>query len=1364
MLFTQMKNINTMIKSLSLALFCFLCGMAPVVASSDTEKPGSTIVRKDSACNLLVTVVSLTPDCSATSSGSVTIMVTGGAMPFTHEWSPGGGSGTTLSGLAAGIYTVSTTDANQCQSETTVIIPSADTPSVTLSLQSAACPGVPNGTAIAVVTPPGSYSYNWNVPGQTQQNGSVLSGLAAGSEVKVTVTDPASGCSGSANGVIGALDQIQMLVTDTDITCGGLSLGSAMVDATANSPQIFYEWTSLPGDSVISNVPQISNLSPGSYQIEVTDLRGCRGVEVVDITVGAAPHALMSGLQLVQCGSDSSLVRFENFSTDAFNTISNWEWHISNGDTSYNFQNVSPLVLWLPAGDTITVTLGVVSANGCTNMVSRTMFVPENPTLELSTGPVAFNCDNAPVSISVAGGKSYYQYTWTPLSDLTLSPNPVNVVVNPDSTRSYQLVANDRGCTDTVSVNIIRVREINLQASDAEINACDSLYVLTASADVSDVIWVDAAGNPASTPPSDTVTVNAGVTAVYTAIATGDMGCADSVSVSLTGSFVGLTADPAKNGIGCEGEPLQLGVLAQSTVGNFTYLWDIPLPLIASGNNVASPTVTGPTGSYIVTVTVSNAYCSQTLFIPISIQNNPSLDQVISANLCDGLQTQFFNNSGVGGVWSFGDGTQSEEVNPVHVYAAAGNYTVQFTPYNTVCVSPWDSTILVNTTALLPPVIGGALQTCLDSLQYQFSSVSSGQNVVSWSWSFEGGTPSSSSASNPDVFFTLEGPATVTLTVTDANGCITTGDTTLEVSIINDNIGGSLDACQGETLQLNADGIDATASYTWTAIPADPGLEVNSPNPVVSPAGSTVYEVTVSQGLCAATRQVTVNILPAPSLTSDPANPANGCAGVAFPIGVVAQPPASVYQWTAPSVLTLTGTDSSHSVITGPGGIYSVTVTGINSIGCSDSIVIPVEIFQIEDQINASLTICAGAEIALNADGADPDAGYSWSSVPFDGGLLVDSPNPVVSPDVSTVYSVEIRKGICSLTRQVEVTVAPVPYVKMIPDSTLIALCSETEALELSALGSGMVYEWSDNAGFTNIIGSGTTLNLLPPVAEGKYFVRTILGICEAIDSIRVDMGSVSFAVNALQQHICYGESASLVVQNLNPGSDLSYVWTPSLPAESSQLVSPGITTQYHVAVTDSRSGCSKDTTFTIQVTSIGVNADVLGKDTLFFGESTTLQANTNGNGTVFTFEWSPSDGLSNPYNATTDAAPEEDMIYTVTVTSDNGCTATDEVEVFYRGNLCEEPFIFVPKAFTPNNDSNNDFFIIRGVNIVELEFVVWSRWGEKVYQTSDVNAQGWDGTYKGAELTPDSYAWYARVRCGNGAIYENKGDVTLLK
>ena len=94
----------------------------------------------------------------------------------------------------------------------------------------------------------------------------------------------------------------------------------------------------------------------------------------------------------------------------------------------------------------------------------------------------------------------------------------------------------------------------------------------------------------------------------------------------------------------------------------------------------------------------------------------------------------------------------------------------------------------------------------------------------------------------------------------------------------------------------------------------------------------------------------------------------------------------------------------------------------------------------------------------------------------------------------------------------------------------------------------------------------------------------------------------------------------------------------------------------------------------------------------------------------------------------------------------------------------CAEPYIFVPKAFTPNSDGNNDFFIVRGLDIKEVYFVVWDRWGEKVYETNDPAAQGWDGTFNGKELTPDSYAWYLSVTCGNGEFYVSKGDVTLLK
>ena len=59
---------------------------------------------------------------------------------------------------------------------------------------------------------------------------------------------------------------------------------------------------------------------------------------------------------------------------------------------------------------------------------------------------------------------------------------------------------------------------------------------------------------------------------------------------------------------------------------------------------------------------------------------------------------------------------------------------------------------------------------------------------------------------------------------------------------------------------------------------------------------------------------------------------------------------------------------------------------------------------------------------------------------------------------------------------------------------------------------------------------------------------------------------------------------------------------------------------------------------------------------------------------------------------------------------------------------------------------------------------VVWNRWGEKVFETTDLENAGWDGSFNGKESTPDSYAWLVKVKCGNGATWTKKGDVTLLK
>lgn len=192
--------------------------------------------------------------------------------------------------------------------------------------------------------------------------------------------------------------------------------------------------------------------------------------------------------------------------------------------------------------------------------------------------------------------------------------------------------------------------------------------------------------------------------------------------------------------------------------------------------------------------------------------------------------------------------------------------------------------------------------------------------------------------------------------------------------------------------------------------------------------------------------------------------------------------------------------------------------------------------------------------------------------------------------------------------------------------------------------------------------------------------------------------------------------------------------------------------------------GCSADTSFTLNIISVNVSVEVVGKDTICSGEEAPLLATASGNSTGYTYSWSPASTLDNSSIPNPVASPNGQETYTVTVTGDNGCSATGSVTVYFMETQCRDPYIFVPKAFTPNGDNNNDRFRVRGTNITELLFIVYDRWGEEVYRTEDPEHEGWDGTFRGEPSTPDSYGWYLRVRCGDGQIFENKGNVTLFK
>ncbi|MEZ5014618.1 MAG: PKD domain-containing protein [Chitinophagales bacterium] len=112
-----------------------------------------------------------------------------------------------------------------------------------------------------------------------------------------------------------------------------------------------------------------------------------------------------------------------------------------------------------------------------------------------------------------------------------------------------------------------------------------------------------------------------------------------------------------------------------------------------------------------------------------------------------------------------------------------------------------------------------------------------------------------------------------------------------------------------------------------------------------------------------------------------------------------------------------------------------------------------------------------------------------------------------------------------------------------------------------------------------------------------------------------------------------------------------------------------------------------------------------------------------------------------------------------LTATNSNGCSDTYCREVDAEA----EGAIGIPTGFTPNNDGNNDIFIVKGFGIADMHLMVFNRWGELVFETTDPK-EGWDGTYRGAEQPMEVYVYSLSGYFADGKTFELHGNVTLLR
>jgi gliding motility-associated-like protein len=561
----------------------------------------------------------------------------------------------------------------------------------------------------------------------------------------------------------------------------------------------------------------------------------------------------------------------------------------------------------------------------------------------------------------------------------------------------------------------------------------------------------------------------------------------------------------------------------------------------------------------------------------------------------------------------------------------------------------------------------------------------------------------------------------------------------------------SLSICVGGSINFTDNSTGGPTSWAWT-FPSGtpPSSTLQNVNGVVWNIAGT-YTVTLTatngNGSTSSTQVITVN--PLPNVTAT-ANPSTICVGQQ---STLTGNGASTYVWNP-------GNINGSPVNVSPVVTTTYTVTGTSAAGCSDTASVTVTIQPCNvPQVNflaSDTSICIGDCINFTDQSSNNPNAWSWS---FAGASTATStnqnPTNICYPAAGT-YAVTLiatnANGNGSLTKTSYITVNPAPPANAGPDANLCTGQSTT----LIGSGGG-TYNWQP--------GNGNSSNFFITPASTTTYTLTVTDAngCTGTDLVTITVAVCSTPVAALgasDNNIC--ESTCIDFTDMTTGTPTSWQWSfPGATPSSSTVQNPtnicyNTPGNYDVTLI-ATNAFGTDTIVMTNYVSVGAQPTVNAGPyvTIAIGNSTQLNA-TGGNGN---WSWSPTTGLSNPTIPDPVASPTVTTTYTVTFTDAFGCSATDTVTV----DVFAAYDVWLPDGFSPNGDGTNDVFYVRGAGIKTLDFIIYDRFGEKIFESTAV-ADGWDGSFRGLPMNTGIYVWYVKAELYNNTTVSKKGDVSLIR
>lgn len=913
-------------------------------------------------------------------------------------------------------------------------------------------------------------------------------------------------------------------------------------------------------------------------------------------------------------------------------------------------------------------------------------------------------CAGSSATFTASGAASY---TWTPATALSSTTAAV-VTASPNVTTTYSVNGTSGSCVFTGSITLNVVSSPTITVTPTLSSGCSGAsFNLTANGSTS-YTWTP--NTALSSTTGSMVTASPMTTTSYTVV--GGVGSCTNSAVAIVSVVPNATISvtPSLSTI-CSGSSATL-----TAAGSTTYTWSPSATLNATNGAIVVATP-GNTTTY--TVISGSGTCTNSAIATVSVAPTPTLALSPSSGICVGSSATLTASGATAYTWApSGSLNASTGSTVIATPVVTTNYTV--TGVNGICTNMAVTTVSV----VSSPVLTLSPPTSTICAGSSVTLTATGSTVYTW-------TPSTGLSTTTGSVVVASPP--VGTTVYTVTGGVGTCTAVVQASVTVNALPSltltpvASVICAGTSATLTASG---ATSYSWS--PAS-GLSASTGSVVVAtPAASTVYSITGAINSCTAVATTTVNVIANPTLNIV-AN-TTLCAGTSANLTVSG---ASTYTWSPATGLST----STGSVVTAsPAATQVYTITGtLNTCTAVASTTVTVVPFPVL-VMGPDAAICSGSSATISASGATT---YIWS--PSTGLSSTTGGTVTASPGSSTGYTVTGTTSGCSSTGSLAVNVTPTPTLNVTasPSSMCRGLSSSL------AVSGAANYTWSPSGALSDVNLPATTAS---PVQTTTYTVIGANGLCTSSATVELVVIQTATVQASKFGDVCFGESTTIEAIG-----GTTYSWLPvsglSHANAASTDAGPLVTTVY--TMTASGPGLCPSTS-TVEVKVNPLPHVYAGRDTTInIDETITL----TGTGDVEVGFLSPTSTplACNFCNAIT-VNPQEPTCYVLKGENGYGCVDYDTVCVY----VTKDFNVYIPNAFTPNEDGYNDVFIPVGYGINEIRLTIFDRWGEQIF-TSNETSIGWDGSRKGKQCEQGVYVYKAEVKTMAGHTVQYVGHVTLL-